>query len=102
MASFYKGSIVRNHLCRHIFKDVFMERELLITVSKSNNDKKKIDREIENIKRLFPYLESFQTFTESHEVMDLEKHSIINARPRLQDIFKKGIQKNSSFVISLN
>ena len=79
-----------------------MERELLITVRESHSDKRKIDKEIENIKKLFPYLESFKTFTESHEVLDLEKHSIISAKPRLHDIFKKGIQKNSSFVVSLN
>ena len=83
-------------------KDDFMERELLITVKTSETDKKKINREIENIKRLFPYMESFETFTLSHEVLDLEKHTIVSARPKLQDIFRKGIRKNSSFIVSLN
>ena len=79
-----------------------MDRELLITVKTSETDKKKINREIENIKKLFPYMESFETFTSSHELLDLEKHTVVSARPKLHDIFKKGIHKNNSFIISLN
>jgi hypothetical protein len=79
-----------------------MERELLITVKKSNYDNKKINKEIECIKTLFPYLESFETFTMSNEIFDLEKHAIVNTRPRLRHIFNEGIQKNNSFIVSLN
>jgi site-specific recombinase XerD len=79
-----------------------MERELLITVKKSNYDNKKIDREIECIKTLFPYLESFETFTASNEIFDLEKHKIVSALPRLRHIFYEGMQKNNSFIVSLN
>lgn len=79
-----------------------MERELLITVRKSNYDNKKIDQEIECIKTLFPYLESFETFTATNEVFDLEKHTVISNRPRLKHIFEQGLQKHSSFIVSLN
>ena len=79
-----------------------MERELLITVKKSSYDDTKIDREIEYIKRLFPYLESFETFTNSAEVLDLEKHSVVQTMSRLRHIFNEGIQKNNSFIVSLN
>ena len=79
-----------------------MERELLIAIRKSNIDKKKIDQEVENIKRLFPYLESFQAFTESNAILDLEKHVIIDKKQVLHDIFKNGIQKYSNFIVSLN
>jgi len=79
-----------------------MERELLITVKKSNYDNKKINKEIECIKTLFPYLESFETFTMSNEIFDLEKHTVVNTRPRLRHIFNEGIQKNNSFIVSLN
>ena len=85
-----------------ITKADFMERELLITVKKSNYDNKKIDREIEYIKTLFPYFESFETFTSSNQIFDLEKHVIVNATPRLKHIFQEGIQKNNSFIVSLN
>ena len=84
------------------YKEAFMEREVLITVKKNNIDNKKVDREIENLKRLFPYLESFETFTTSHEVLDLERHAVVNTRLRLQNIFRKGIQTNQSFIIGLN
>ncbi len=79
-----------------------MERELLITVKKNNYDNLKIDREIECIKTLFPYLESFETFTASNEIFDLEKHIVVDKRPRLRHIFNEGVQKNNSFIVSLN
>ena len=79
-----------------------MERELLITVRKSSYDNKKIDREIACIKTLFPYLESFETFTASNEIFDLEKHIVVSTTPRLRHIFDEGIRKNNSFIISLN
>ena len=79
-----------------------MERELLITVKKSNYDNKKINQEIECIKTLFPYLESFETFTTSNEIFDLEKHTVVSTRPRLRHIFNEGIQKNNSFIVGLN
>lgn len=79
-----------------------MERELIITIKKDNFDDNKITREIECIKGLFPYLESFETFTTCNEIFDLEKHSVVNTDTRLQHIFKEGVQKNNSFIVSLN
>jgi len=79
-----------------------MERELLITVRRSNYDDRKIEREIENIKTLFPYLESFEMFTASNQVFDLEKHIVISRLSRLKHIFNEGTQKNNSFIVCLN
>ena len=79
-----------------------MERELLITVKRNNYDDAKIDREIKCIKTLFPFLESFETFKTSNEIFDLEKHVVVNTRPRLKHIFYEGIRKNNSFIVSLN
>jgi hypothetical protein len=79
-----------------------MERELLITIKKNNYDNKKINREIACIKSLFPYLESFETFTTSNEIFDLEKHTIVSKELRLRHIFNEGAQKNNSFIVSLN
>ena len=81
---------------------MIMERELLITVKKSNCDTEKVNQEINCIKALFPYLESFETFTACNQVFDLEKHIEVNTRPRLKRIFYEGIRKNNSFIISLN
>jgi hypothetical protein len=79
-----------------------MERELIITVKKNTYDDKKISREIECLKGLFPYLESFETFTTCNEIFDLEKHKIVSANGRLRHIFDEGVQKNNSFIVSLN
>lgn len=79
-----------------------MERELLITVRRSNYDQQKIDKEIAYIKTLFPYLESFELFSASNQVFDLEKHAIVRRTSRLRHIYNEGIQKNSSFIVSLN
>ena len=74
----------------------------MITVKKSNYDNTRISREIEYIKTLFPYLESFETFLASNQVFDLERRKIVSARPRLKNIFYEGVQKNNSFIVSLN
>jgi len=79
-----------------------MERELLIAVKRSNYDDRKLDREIECIKKIFPYVESFETFTTSNEIFDLEKHSVVSTKPKLRHIFEEGAQKNNSFIVSLN
>jgi hypothetical protein len=79
-----------------------MERELLITVKRSNYDSEKIEREVAYIKTLFPFLESFETFTISNEVFDLEHRSVVQAKQRLMRIFNEGIHKNNSFIVSLN
>ena len=80
-----------------------MERELIITVKKDSvNDEEKITREVECIKTLFPYLESFETFATCNQVFDLENHNIVYANKRLKSIFNKGVQTNNSFIVSLN
>lgn len=79
-----------------------MERELIITVKKSSYNKEDINQEIECIKTLFPYMESFKTFIQSNQVFDLDKHEIVTARLRLKHIFYDGVQKNNSFITCLN
>lgn len=79
-----------------------MERELIITVRKNSYDDKRITREIECLKGLFPYLESFETFTTCNEIFDLEKHRTVNGSNKLKHIFDEGVQKNNSFIVSLN
>ena len=79
-----------------------MERELIITVKKDKVNDEQINREVECIKTLFPYLESFETFATCNQVFDLENHNIVNANKRLKNIFNKGVQTNNSFIVSLN
>ena len=79
-----------------------MERELIITVKKDRLDDEKVTREVECIKTLFPYLESFETFATCNQVFDLEKHNVIYTNKCLKNIFDKGVQTNNSFIIGLN
>lgn len=79
-----------------------MERELILTVKKDKYDDYKLNKEIECIKTLFPYLESFETFATCNEVFDLEKHDIIDSANRLRFIFNQGGQTNNSFIVGLN
>lgn len=79
-----------------------MERELIITIKKDGGDEEKVNREVECIKTLFPYLESFETFATCNQVFDLKKHNIIYTNKRLKYIFEKGVQTNNSFIVGLN
>ncbi len=79
-----------------------MERELIITVKKEGINEEKVNREVECIKTLFPYLESFETFATCNQVFDLEKHNIIYTNKRLKNIFEKGVRTNNSFIVGLN
>ena len=79
-----------------------MERELIITIKKNNYDDKKISQEIECLKGLFPYLESFETFITCNQIFDLERHRVVVTGTRLRHIFDEGAQKNNSFIVSLN
>ena len=79
-----------------------MERELILTIKKDKYDDKKLNKEIECIRTLFPYLESFETFTTCNQVFDLENHNIVETGKRLRYIFEKGVQTNKSFIVGLN
>ena len=79
-----------------------MERELIIAVKKNKIDDNKINREVQCIKNLFPYLESFETFASCNQVFDLEKRNVVYASNSLRTIYDKGVQQNNSFIIGLN
>ncbi|MBS1745094.1 MAG: hypothetical protein JST21_02870 [Bacteroidetes bacterium] len=79
-----------------------MERELLLPVKRKNNYNNIIDREIACIKKMFPYFESFETFTITSVVIDLDKKRFVHTRNRLRQIFIDGPGKKNRFVVCLN
>jgi hypothetical protein len=80
-----------------------MERELLLAVKSKEYSNKKIDVEINNIKRLLPFIESFSAFLLNSEVMDLSKHTFVTKTSRLKSIFEEGTDaKSYYFVICKN
>jgi hypothetical protein len=79
-----------------------MERELLLTIKKIPGYNIIVDREIAFIKRLLPYFESFETFSVSAEVIDLEKKKFIQSRNKLKQIFNEGSNEHSRYIFCLN
>ncbi len=80
-----------------------MERELILALKINSNDKKAIECEIENVKKTFPYTESFDAFQTCNEVFDINNHRVITEKPALKCIFKQGkLQDASCYIFCLN
>lgn len=76
-----------------------MERELILTIKNSEDS---IENEIECLKTMFPYLESFEAFKACNEVFDMKKHLTVYAKPKLKMIFQGVHDSENHFIISLN
>jgi hypothetical protein len=64
---------------------------------------KKLNAEVENIKKILPDIESFEMFKQTTEVLDLVKETVIKKRSKLFDIYEKGTpQKVFIFVFNKN
>ncbi len=71
-----------------------MERELIISLNNKSYDKKKINAEIEEIKKMLPYIESFKGFAQNNEIFDICNRRIIKRRHKLMNIYSEGTGKN--------
>ncbi len=76
-----------------------MERELLLTVKGNNYSEKKINVEINTIKRFLPFIESFSSFLLNCEVLDLAKHSVVTKTSRLKNIYEEGADAKSYYFV---
>jgi hypothetical protein len=79
-----------------------MERELILSVKSNMYDKKKVNLEIATIKKMLPYIESFESFAMHNEVFDLASHEFINKRMEVHHLFVKGLENNAYCIISKN
>jgi hypothetical protein len=80
-----------------------MEREVILTISGKYRGNKKLNAEIENIEKMLPYPESFESFCESSEVFDLSRETVITKRRRLREVYHKTVQQNNFlFVFNRN
>ncbi len=80
-----------------------MEREVILALHNRVMDRKEMDCEIEIIKKMFPYIESFAAFSGNNEVFDLSRHKMIKRTGKLMQIYNSGTQRRASwFVISKN
>jgi hypothetical protein len=76
-----------------------MERELLLALKSNENSTRKINGEINTIKRFLPFVESFSAFLLNYEVFDLKKHCEITKTNKLKGIFEGGTDANPYFFV---
>jgi len=76
-----------------------MERELLLTVKGDSYNEKKINTEINTIKRFLPFIESFSSFLLNCEVLDLTKHSVVTKTSKLKNIYEEGADAKSYYFV---
>ena len=65
-----------------------MERELILLKPKDSIlSTEEIETEKQNMKKLFPYIESFNAFIVTNEVIDMNEHKKVTGRHRLLKAF---------------
>ena len=80
-----------------------MERELILLKSKEFIlTEEEIEIEKENMKRIFPYIESFNAFVVTNEVLDLKEHKKVTGRNRLLKAFCGEKSEQELFIICNN
>jgi len=76
-----------------------MERELILPVKDMNYDKQKVENEIETMKKLLPYIESFKSFFRNNDVFDIRSHRLITRYNKIRDAFDEGLQSTTKYYI---
>ena len=70
-----------------------MERELIIPIDTGDFDLRKFNLEVDLIKKLIPFFESFYSFYQNNEVFDFIKHRRIVKKRLLKQFFYDGLHK---------
>ena len=76
-----------------------MERELILHMKDSNYDRKKLDMEIETMKKLLPYIESYLTFEVSNDIFDIRDHKLITRSSKIRNVFKEGLDCTTKYYV---
>ncbi|CAN5194307.1 hypothetical protein BH11BAC6_BH11BAC6_05680 [soil metagenome] len=76
-----------------------MERELLLAVKDKNYSKQRVECEIEAVKRVLPYIESYHTFCANNEVFDTHNHKLVTRNHKLKDLFETGVENSSKYYV---
>ena len=76
-----------------------MEREVILTIQGKRFSKQKVKAEVENIKKMLPYIESFDSFCAHNEVFDMNKQEPVTRKSRLHDVFRQGMNQNAAIFI---
>ena len=73
-----------------------MERKLWLAIKDKDYSSKRVNDEIAGIRKMLPYIESFQAFFESNYVIDTNSYAVISKYERLQELFEAGAGSNTS------
>ena len=76
-----------------------MERELILPVKDANYDRRKVEMEIETMKKLLPYIESFNTFLANNEIFDIHNHKLVTRSAKIRNAFEEGIDATTKYYI---
>jgi len=76
-----------------------MKRELILAVKDSNYDRRKLEMEIEMMKKLLPYIESYNMFEASNDVFDIHNHKLIRRSNKLRNAFEEGFDSISKYYV---
>jgi len=76
-----------------------MERELILPVKDSNYDKKKVQNEIETMKKLLPFIESFKSFFTNNDVFDIRNHKLVTRYNKIRDAFDEGLESTTKYYV---
>ena len=76
-----------------------MERELILHVKDSNYDRKKLDMEIETMKKLLPYIESYNTFEASNDIFDIRSHKLMTRSSKIRNAFEEGLDCTTGYYV---
>ena len=72
-----------------------MEHQVFLAAGYKYFNRKKLKNEMRNIERVLGHIESFKTFCDNYEVLDLDKHTSIKSYRRLHDMYCYGPQTNT-------
>lgn len=76
-----------------------MERELLLAVKDRDYSMERVENEIEVVKKVLPFIESYDTFCANNDVFDIRNHKLVSNRSKLRTVFGLGAGKNTRYFI---
>jgi hypothetical protein len=76
-----------------------MERKLWLAIKDKDYNSKKVNDEIAGIRKMLPYIESFQAFFENNYVIDTNNYSVISKHERLLELYEAGADNNTSVLL---
>ena len=75
-----------------------MERELFL-VNESDYDGTKLELEIETIKKLLPYIESFSALVANNDICDIRNHTFITNSNKIRNAVKEGLDCTTKYYV---